>query len=203
MPKGLGPPAKIFCRRVSVPSIETYRRKPSCWSAAIVKVTIQSAKRFVCLTATVTLPTGRYSRWRCLSRCARDRGGRGGLSKLDGVESRSKRFLAIFSKAPRSSDARGRCPHPVRSRCYGGVQILCRKSRIRYRFCSGNPAFYGSVSRDQLCLHLRFVERPNFAELAQHERSLILTTIEVNKRQRESFLPSSDCSVPRRYYKVC
>lgn len=46
-------------------------------------------------------------------------------------------------------------------------------------FLHGNPPFYGSVSRDQLCLHLRFVQRPNFAELAQHERSLILATIEV------------------------
>ncbi len=36
------------------------------------------------------------------------------------------------------------------------------------------------MSRDGLCLHLRFVERPNFAELAARESSLILATIEVN-----------------------
>ncbi len=33
-------------------------------------------------------------------------------------------------------------------------------------FLYGAPPFYGSVSRDGVCLHLRFVEAPNFAELA-------------------------------------
>jgi catechol 2,3-dioxygenase-like lactoylglutathione lyase family enzyme len=46
-------------------------------------------------------------------------------------------------------------------------------------FLHGNPPFYGSVSRDGSCLHLRFVHKPNFAELAARERSLILATIEV------------------------
>jgi catechol 2,3-dioxygenase-like lactoylglutathione lyase family enzyme len=46
-------------------------------------------------------------------------------------------------------------------------------------FLHGAPPFYGSVSRDRTCLHLRFVHRPNFAELAAREGSLILATIEV------------------------
>lgn len=46
-------------------------------------------------------------------------------------------------------------------------------------FLHGKPAFYGSVSRDRACLHLRCVERPNFEELAAREGSLILATIEV------------------------
>ena len=46
-------------------------------------------------------------------------------------------------------------------------------------FLHGAPPFYGSVSRDDICLHLRFVHRPNFAELAAGEESLILATIEV------------------------
>jgi uncharacterized glyoxalase superfamily protein PhnB len=46
-------------------------------------------------------------------------------------------------------------------------------------FLHGNPPFYGSVSRDRSCLHLRFVHEPNFAELAGREGSLILATIEV------------------------
>jgi catechol 2,3-dioxygenase-like lactoylglutathione lyase family enzyme len=46
-------------------------------------------------------------------------------------------------------------------------------------FLHGAPPFYGSVSRDRACLHLRFVGRPNFAELAAREPSLILATIEV------------------------
>ncbi|NMO01891.1 glyoxalase/bleomycin resistance/extradiol dioxygenase family protein [Gordonia sp. TBRC 11910] len=47
-------------------------------------------------------------------------------------------------------------------------------------FLHGNPPFYGSVSRGGACLHLRLVARPNFAELAGREHSLILATIEVD-----------------------
>jgi uncharacterized glyoxalase superfamily protein PhnB len=47
-------------------------------------------------------------------------------------------------------------------------------------FLHGEPPFYGSVSRDGACLHLRFVRHPNFAELAAREVSLILATIEVS-----------------------
>lgn len=46
-------------------------------------------------------------------------------------------------------------------------------------FLYGKPPFYGSVSRDRARLHLRFVQRTNFAELAAGEESLILATIEV------------------------
>jgi len=46
-------------------------------------------------------------------------------------------------------------------------------------FLHGNPAFYGAVSRDLACLHLRLVQRPNFAALAASECGLILATIEV------------------------
>ena len=50
-------------------------------------------------------------------------------------------------------------------------------------FLYGTPPFYGSVSRDGACLHLRFVGQPNFAELAAREDSLILATIEVSDVQ--------------------
>jgi catechol 2,3-dioxygenase-like lactoylglutathione lyase family enzyme len=46
-------------------------------------------------------------------------------------------------------------------------------------FLHDKPPFYGSVSRDRACLHLRFVHQTNFAELAAREGSLILATIEV------------------------
>ena len=46
-------------------------------------------------------------------------------------------------------------------------------------FLHGKPPFYGSVSRDRACLHLRFVHQTNFAELAAREGGLILATIEV------------------------
>ena len=47
-------------------------------------------------------------------------------------------------------------------------------------FLYGAPAFYGSVSRGAARLHLRCVRRPNFAELAAREPSLIVATIEVS-----------------------
>lgn len=46
-------------------------------------------------------------------------------------------------------------------------------------FLHGQPPFYGSVSRGEACLHLRFVHEPNFVELARSEDSLILATIAV------------------------
>jgi len=50
-------------------------------------------------------------------------------------------------------------------------------------FLYGTPPFYGSVSRDKVRLHLRFVHQPNFAELAAREASLILATVEVSDVQ--------------------
>jgi catechol 2,3-dioxygenase-like lactoylglutathione lyase family enzyme len=47
-------------------------------------------------------------------------------------------------------------------------------------FLHGEPPFYGAVSRGDACLHLRFVHRPNFADLAAREPSLIVATIEVS-----------------------
>jgi catechol 2,3-dioxygenase-like lactoylglutathione lyase family enzyme len=47
-------------------------------------------------------------------------------------------------------------------------------------FLHGQPPFYGAVSRDGVCLHVRLVGQPNFAELAAREPALILATIEVS-----------------------
>lgn len=47
-------------------------------------------------------------------------------------------------------------------------------------FLHGKPPFYGSVSRDDVCVHLRLVCEPNFDDLAQREVSLILATMEVS-----------------------
>ena len=47
-------------------------------------------------------------------------------------------------------------------------------------FLHGKPPFYGSVSRDRACLHLRFVHhQTNLTEIAAREGGLILATIEV------------------------
>jgi uncharacterized glyoxalase superfamily protein PhnB len=50
-------------------------------------------------------------------------------------------------------------------------------------FLYGAPPFYGSVSRGDACLHLRFVKQPNFAALAAREASLILASVEVSDVQ--------------------
>jgi catechol 2,3-dioxygenase-like lactoylglutathione lyase family enzyme len=60
------------------------------------------------------------------------------------------------------------------------AQFYRTKLGFKVDFLHGNPAFYGSVSRDGACLHLRLVYQPNFAELAEREGSLILATIEVS-----------------------
>jgi len=57
------------------------------------------------------------------------------------------------------------------------------KLGFKVDFLYGDPPFYGSVSRDGVCLHMRFVHHPNFTELAAREVSLILASVEVSDVQ--------------------
>ena len=50
-------------------------------------------------------------------------------------------------------------------------------------FLHGEPPFYGAVSRDAVCVHLRHVHAVNFAELAAREPFLINASIEVSDVQ--------------------
>ena len=50
-------------------------------------------------------------------------------------------------------------------------------------FLHGLPPFYGSVSRDGVCLHLRFVHEPFFAKAAALEESVICASFEVSNVQ--------------------
>lgn len=50
-------------------------------------------------------------------------------------------------------------------------------------FLHGSPPFYGAVSRDGVCLHLRFVHHPFLAQAAAQEKSLIVASIEVSNVQ--------------------
>jgi catechol 2,3-dioxygenase-like lactoylglutathione lyase family enzyme len=50
-------------------------------------------------------------------------------------------------------------------------------------FLYGEPPFYGSVSRDGVRLHLRFVHEPVFATAAAREESLIAASFEVSDVQ--------------------
>lgn len=47
-------------------------------------------------------------------------------------------------------------------------------------FLHGMPPFYGGVSRDGACLHMRYVQQPFFARAAAEERGLISAFIEVS-----------------------
>jgi uncharacterized glyoxalase superfamily protein PhnB len=47
-------------------------------------------------------------------------------------------------------------------------------------FLHGLPPFYGAVSRDGVCLHLRHVQQPFFAKAAALEKSLLCASIEVS-----------------------
>ena len=50
-------------------------------------------------------------------------------------------------------------------------------------FLHGLPPFYGAVSRDGVCLHMRYVQQPFFAQAAVQEKSLICASIEVSNVQ--------------------
>jgi uncharacterized glyoxalase superfamily protein PhnB len=50
-------------------------------------------------------------------------------------------------------------------------------------FLHGLPPFYGSVSRDGVCVHLRFVHEPFFVQAAALEESVIVASIEVTNVQ--------------------
>ncbi len=58
-----------------------------------------------------------------------------------------------------------------------------QKLGFQIDFLHGLPPFYGAVSRDGVCLHLRFVHNPYFAQIAAEEKSLILASIEVSNVQ--------------------
>jgi catechol 2,3-dioxygenase-like lactoylglutathione lyase family enzyme len=47
-------------------------------------------------------------------------------------------------------------------------------------FLHGSPPFYGAVSRDGVCLHLRCVHEPPFAAAAAREEQLIAASIAVD-----------------------
>jgi uncharacterized glyoxalase superfamily protein PhnB len=50
-------------------------------------------------------------------------------------------------------------------------------------FLHGLPPFYGAVSRDGVCLHMRYVQQPFFAQASAQEKSLICASIEVSNVQ--------------------
>jgi uncharacterized glyoxalase superfamily protein PhnB len=65
-----------------------------------------------------------------------------------------------------------------------GATFFREKLGFEIDFLHGAPPFYGAVSRDGVRLHLRFVQRPYFAQAATQEKSLILASIEVTNVQQ-------------------
>jgi uncharacterized glyoxalase superfamily protein PhnB len=58
-----------------------------------------------------------------------------------------------------------------------------QKLAFEIDFLHGLPPFYGAVSRDGVCLHLRHVHQPFFAKAASLEKSLLCASIEVTNVQ--------------------
>jgi uncharacterized glyoxalase superfamily protein PhnB len=54
-----------------------------------------------------------------------------------------------------------------------------QKLGFKIDFLHGMPPFYGAVSRDGVCLHIRFVHEPVFAQIAAQEKS-ICASVEVS-----------------------
>lgn len=55
-----------------------------------------------------------------------------------------------------------------------------QKLDFKIDFLHGMPPFYGAVSRDGVCVHIRFVHQPLFAQIAAQEKSLICASVEVS-----------------------
>jgi len=70
------------------------------------------------------------------------------------------------------------CVHDVKA-CAAFFQ---QKLGFEIDFLHGLPPFYGAVSRDGVCLHMRYVQQPFFAQTAAQEKSLIFASIEGLKR---------------------
>jgi uncharacterized glyoxalase superfamily protein PhnB len=58
-----------------------------------------------------------------------------------------------------------------------------QKLGFQIDFLHGLPPFYGAVSRDGVCLHMRHVQQPFFAQAAAQEKSVICASIQVSNVQ--------------------
>lgn len=65
-----------------------------------------------------------------------------------------------------------------------GATFFREKWGFKIDFLHGLPPFYGAVSRDGVCLHLRYVGQLFFAQASAQEEGLILASIEVENVQR-------------------
>lgn len=121
-----------------------------------------------------------------IDRALENRVGENGMSAL-------RKVLAALAGLKNDTMTQAGTPSPMR--ITAAIPILFAQDVVRaadyYKdacgfridFLHGEPPFYASVSRGDARLHLRFVKKPNFPELAAREISLILATFEVTDIQ--------------------
>ena len=98
-----------------------------------------------------------------------------------------KAATAGASKTPRASSGRqflkNVTPILLVRDVKTGAAFFKQKLGFEIDFLHGLPPFYGAVSRDGVCLHIRYVQQPFFAQAAVQEKSLICASIEVSNVQ--------------------
>lgn len=98
-----------------------------------------------------------------------------------------KSATAETLKTPRASSGPPRIKDVVPILLVRDVKVSAaffeQKLGFTIDFLHGLPPFYSSVSRDGVCIHMRFVHEPHFAEIARREESLLCATFQVENVQ--------------------
>jgi len=98
-----------------------------------------------------------------------------------------KAATAGAAKTPRAASGQPRVKNVIPILLVRNVKATAayfqQKLGFEIDFLHGLPPFYGSVSRDGVCLHLRHVGKPFFAQAATQEKSLICASFEVTNVQ--------------------
>ena len=183
-PKGLGPPAENLSRSVLTPTLETYRKQAKLlvrWHRerdyslgekvrqlaryrALTDREVLAMKFTLALAQEIVAVDAGHRNWPELKLAA---GARKTVRRKPGVPKRKVAIPILFVSDVTKS-----------------AKFFRDKLGFQIDFLHGAPPFYGAVSRDGVCLHLRFVHDPFFAKAAAQEKSLILASIEVENVQR-------------------
>jgi catechol 2,3-dioxygenase-like lactoylglutathione lyase family enzyme len=179
-PKGLGPPAEILSRNPPMPTLETYRKQAKLllrWHRDgdyAIGEKLRRIERYSSLTDREALAL-KFPLTLAQEVVAIEAGLR--------TWAELKAAVADRPKTPRPSKGppvlKNVVPILLVRDVTASAAFFADKLGFATDFLYGAPPFYGAVSRDGVCLHLRCVHEPNFAQIAAVEKSLILATIEV------------------------
>jgi len=181
MPKGLGPPAEIFSRITAMATIETYRKQAKLlvrWHREgnySVGGKLRMLERFGNLTDREILDSPLP-----LTLAQEVIAVEAGFANWAALKAGTAGAVGMPRQEAGAPAMKGVTPILFVRDVTLTADFYRDKLGFEIDFLHGNPPFYGAVSRDGVCLHLRYVQRPNFADLAKGEQSLILATIEVN-----------------------